>query len=191
MHEFAEYMFTDAVQAAQQRYGSRQHNERFAGIAGPNNALTEREAAFIAERDTFYMATVNENGWPYVQHRGGPPGFLHVLGPNRLAFADFRGNTQLISAGNVTVNDRVSLILMDYPRRRRLKIIGRLRFDELEDTDESTVRALVNDEYKARSERIATIDVVAFDWNCPQHITQRFTDAEWRDIERASAGDKK
>ena len=100
-HQFAEIMFTDGVKAAQEEYGSRSHNKRFAGIAGPNDRLTDRETKFVAQRDTFYMATVNENGWPYVQHRGGPPGFLRVIDPTQLAYADFRGNTQLISVGNV------------------------------------------------------------------------------------------
>ena len=119
-HQFAEIMHTRSVKAAQEQYGSREDNERFALKAGPNNELTERESAFIQTRDTFYLANVNEDGWPYVQHRGGPPGFLRVLTPNRLAYADFRGNRQLISVGNVAINDRVSLILMDYPKRRRL-----------------------------------------------------------------------
>ena len=93
-------------------------------MAGPNDELGDTEADFIAQRDTFYMATVNEDGWPYVQHRGGPPGFLRVIGPKCLAYADFRGNTQLVSVGNVSTNARVSLILMDYPIGRRLKILG-------------------------------------------------------------------
>jgi len=158
-HQFAGIMFTDGVKAAQEEYGSRARLERFAEIAGPNAELTNREADFIAQRDTFYMATVNEDGWPYVQHRGGPPGLLRVLAPTRLAFADFRGNTQLVSVGNVSKNDRCSLILMDYPNRRRLKILGRMR--------------------------VVFIDVAAFDWNCPQHITQRYTQEEWESLDSA------
>ena len=168
-HQFAEIMFTDGVKAAQEQYGSRARLERFTSMAGPNDELGEREAEFIAERDTFYLATVNEDGWPYVQHRGGPPGFLRVLGPKQIAYPDFRGNTQLVSVGNVSSNDRVSLILMDYPNKRRLKILGHMRVEE--STFELT-------EYRAQVERLVHIDVVAFDWNCPQHITQRYTEAE-------------
>ena len=169
-HQFAELMFTENVKAAQEQYGSRARLERFTAMAGPNDELTDREAAFIAERDTFYMATINEDGWPYVQHRGGPPGFLRVLGPKSLAYADFRGNTQLVSVGNVAGNDRVSLILMDYPNRRRLKILGRMR---VENSGEELP------DYVAKVERTVYIDVAAFDWNCPQYITPRYTEAEF------------
>lgn len=169
-HEFAELMFTESVKAAQERYGSRARLERFTAMVGSNNQLTDREADFIAERDTFYMATVNEDGWPYVQHRGGPPGFLRVLGPKSLAYADFRGNSQLLSVGNVAVNDRVSLILMDYPNRRRLKIIGHMRVEH-SGTDLP--------DYAAKVERTVYIDVAAFDWNCPQYITERYTAPEF------------
>lgn len=185
MHEFAEYMFTDAVMAAQQRYGSRENYERFTKIAGPNNELTDREIRFIAARDTLYMASVNENGWPYVQHRGGPPGFLRVLNEKKLAYADFRGNAQLISAGNVSVDDRVSLILVDYARRKRLKLIGHLSFVDITEADADLISAVTDRSYKASIERIATIDVVAFDWNCPQHIQQRYTAAEWEAMTQA------
>ena len=169
-HPFAELMFTKSVQAAQEQYGSRARLERFTSMAGPNDELGERESAFIAERDTFYMATVNEDGWPYVQHRGGPPGFLRVLGPKNLVYADFRGNAQLVSVGNVASNDRVSLILMDYPNRRRLKILGHMRVENAD---------IELPDYKAIVERLVHIDVVAFDWNCPQYITQRYTESEF------------
>jgi len=169
-HQFAEKMFTKGVKAAQEQYGSRARLERFTSMAGPNDELGERESAFIAERDTFYLATVNEDGWPYVQHRGGPPGFLRVLGPKRLAYPDFRGNTQLVSVGNVSSNDHVSLILMDYPKQRRLKILGHMRVED-------SAKGLPN--YGAKVERLVTIEVVAFDWNCPQYITQRYTESEF------------
>jgi predicted pyridoxine 5'-phosphate oxidase superfamily flavin-nucleotide-binding protein len=180
-HQFAEIMFTDGVKAAQEQYGSRARLERFTSMAGPNDSLSEREAGFIAERDTFYMATVNQDGWPYVQHRGGPRGFLRTLGPKRLAYADFRGNTQLVSVGNVSGNDRVSLILMDYPNRRRLKILAHMRVENayaVSAEDRASVELL---EYVAQVERIVFLDVVAFDWNCPQHITQRYTQAEFEE----------
>lgn len=178
-HHFAEIMFTEDVMAAQEQYGSRARLERFTAMAGPNNALSEREASFIAERDTFYMATVNQDGWPYVQHRGGPPGFLRTLGPKRLAYADFRGNTQLVSVGNAASNNRVSIILMDYPNRRRLKLLGRLSVENAATVCSDDLAAVALHEYDARVERVVFIEVVAFDWNCPQHITPRFTQAEF------------
>jgi len=180
-HQFAEIMFTEGVKAAQEQYGSRARLERFTSMAGPNDCLSDREAQFIAKRDTFYMATVNEDGWPYVQHRGGPPGFLRTLNPRRLAYADFRGNTQLVSVGNVASNDRVSLILMDYPNRRRLKIIGYMRAENADTVAEEDLAAVELPDYSAQVERVVYIDVVAFDWNCPQHITQRFTQSEFEE----------
>lgn len=178
-HQFAEIMFTDGVRKAQEEYGSRERLERFTSMAGPNDELTSREADFIAARDTFYMATVNEDGWPYVQHRGGPAGFLRVLGPKRLAYADFRGNTQLVSVGNVASNNRVSLILMDYPNRRRLKILGRMRVEAAAGAPAEDLAAIEIPDYRAQVERIVYIDVAAYDWNCPQHITPRYTESEW------------
>ena len=180
-HHFADIMFTEGVKAAQEQYGSRARLERFTSMAGPNDELSEREAGFIAERDTFYMASVNEDGWPYVQHRGGPTGFLRTLDPKRLAYADFRGNTQLVSVGNVSSNDRVSLILMDYPNRRRLKILGHMRVQNADAVSAEDRAAVELAEYGAQVERVAYIDVVAFDWNCPQHITQRYTPAEFEE----------
>ncbi len=178
-HQFAELMFTDSVKAEQETYGSRARLQRFAEMAGPNDEFSSREASFIAERDTFYMATVNNDGWPYVQHRGGPAGFLRVLGPTQLAYADFRGNTQLVSVGNVTTNDRVSLILMDYPNRQRLKILGHMRVANAQDVPADDLAAVELPDYRALVERVVYIDVAAFDWNCPQHITQRFTETEF------------
>ncbi len=178
-HRFADITFTDNVKAAQEHNGSRPHNERLQSNFGPNDRLGPREVAFIAARDTFYLATVSETGWPYVQHRGGPPGFLRVTGPQQLAYADFRGNTQLITVGNASGNDRCSLILMDYTKRRRLKILGHLRVEDAASVDAGTLAAVDLAGYKARVERVVTIEVVAFDWNCPQHITQRYTEAEF------------
>jgi len=178
-HRFADLTFTASVKAAQEHYGSRPHNERLQEQFGPNDNLTARETDFIAKRDTFYLATVGETGWPYVQHRGGPPGFLKVLGQNQLAYADFRGNTQLISVGNAAENDRCSLILMDYPKRRRLKVLGHLRVEDASLIDVADLEKVALPEYKARVERVVFIDVVAFDWNCPQHITQRYTEVEF------------
>ncbi len=140
-------------------------------------AFTENEEAFIAERDSFYMASVSETGWPYVQHRGGPPGFLKVIDETTLAFADFRGNRQYISVGNLDANDRVALILVDYPRRARLKILAHAERLAL-DAEPGLLERVSDPGYRARPERIFRLKLSAFDWNCPQHIVPRFTQAE-------------
>ena len=175
-YAFLETLSTPSIKAAQEAKGSGEFWAKFAGhrdFAG----LTDAEAEFIAMRDSFYMATVAENGWPYVQHRGGPPGFLRVLDSRTLAFADFRGNRQYISVGNLAANDRVALILMDYPGRRRLKLLGHIEVKDLE-TDVKLAQKIAITGYKARVERAMVIHLIAFDWNCPQHLTQRFTEAE-------------
>lgn len=175
-HKYLSTLFTDDVKAAQAENGSRLGYSRFDGPAEADE-LTEAEADFIAVRDSFYMATVSENGWPYIQHRGGPAGFLKVLDSRTLAFADFRGNRQYISVGNIKHDDRVSLFLMDYPRQGRLKILGRMQAVDLADKPD-LAEALAMPDCKAKVERAFVIKVEAFDWNCPQHITQRFTLAE-------------
>ena len=182
-HRFADLMFTESVKGEQAYYGSREHNARLQENFGPNDRLTSREAEFISQRDSFYMATVTETGWPYVQHRGGPPGFLKVPSPGQIAFADFRGNTQLISVGNALADDRVSLILMDYPKRRRLKILGRLQVEDVRDFSPEDRAQIHSADYRAFVERVFLIDVAAFDWNCPQHITQRYTATEYADLQ--------
>ena len=186
-HQFADITFTESVKAVQDQYGSRAQNERLHQNFGPNDQLTSREIDFITHRDTFYLATVNENGWPYVQHRGGPPGFVKVLGANQLAYADFRGNTQLISVGNLSKDDRCSLILMDYPNRRRLKILGHMHVEDARTDSPDVVAQIELSDYRAIVERVALIDVIAFDWNCPQHITQRYTETEIEDQLRMRA----
>lgn len=140
-------------------------------------AFTANEEAFIAARDSFYMASVSETGWPYVQYRGGPPGFLKVIDETTLAFADFRGNRQYISVGNLDANDRVALILVDYPRRARLKILAHAERLTL-DADPALLKKVIDPSYRARPERIFRLRLAAFDWNCPQHIVPRFTEAE-------------
>ncbi|KPK08577.1 MAG: hypothetical protein AMJ64_02985 [Betaproteobacteria bacterium SG8_39] len=177
-HRFADIAFTDAVKAAQTRFGTRAQMARLAQLGGPNDALGARETEFIAARDSVYLATVSETGWPYLQHRGGPAGFLKVLGPRELAFADFGGNRQFVSVGNATGNDRVALFLMDYAGRRRLKLLGRLTMQALSETPPALAAALALPGYSARVERTARIAVEAFDWNCPQHITPRYSEAE-------------
>jgi len=138
------------------------------------DVLSEREIAFIMARDSFYIASVSEDGWPYIQHRGGPAGFLRWIGDNRIGFADYSGNRQYLSAANVAADDRVSLFLMDYPNRRRLKLIGHAHRHE----NPGTIAALKMPDYAADAESAFVVDVIGFDWNCPQHITPRFTEAQ-------------
>lgn len=174
---FSEIAFTPAVRAFQSRMGSRGGYAALDDDEERGNALTPREAEFIAARDGFYQATVGEGGWPYVQFRGGPVGFLRVLDERTIGYADFRGNVQYISAGNLSVDDRVAIILMDYAARRRLKIWGRARLVDAS-RDRDLIGRLEMPAYRARVERAVVITVEAFDWNCPQHITPRFTEAE-------------
>jgi len=176
-HRFAEIAFTDAVKAQQVRHGMRVAPGKQAGHASAPDRLGPREAEFIGARDSFYMATVSETGWPYLQHRGGPPGFLRVLDGGTLGFADFRGNRQYVSTGNLSVDDRVALILLDYAGRRRLKLLGRARIVDVAE-DAGLVERLHPPGYVARAERAVFIAVEAFDWNCPQHITVRYSEAE-------------
>jgi len=169
--------FTPAVRELQSRVGSREAYAAFEGGDGSPNPLTAEEVEFIQARDGFYQASVSETGWPYVQFRGGPQGFLKVLDPNTVAYADIRGNVQYISAGNLAGNDRVALMLMDYANRRRLKILGRARLVDAKEVP-ALAASLAMPHYRARVERAVVIRVEGYDWNCPQHITPRFTRAE-------------
>ena len=173
---FLDIAATPSVQAAQAANGSRE-TWTAAGADRTFDRFTENEAAFIAARDSFYMASVSETGWPYVQHRGGPAGFLKLLDDKTLAFADFRGNRQYISLGNSAANDRVGLILMDYPQRARMKIYAHIEARDLAADPELAARVAVPG-YRAKAERAFVLHLDAFDWNCPQHITPRFTAAE-------------
>lgn len=169
---FPEIAFTPTVRRHQAAHGSAKAYERMLSAEAPrDDALGPEEAAFVAARDGFYQATVSETGWPYVQFRGGPAGFLKVLDAKTVAYADFRGNRQYLSVGNLATDDRVALILMDYPNRRRLKILGRARIDE----DPGRIAALTVPGYRGRPERAVVIEVAGLDWNCPQHIPQRLT----------------
>ena len=174
---FATISFTESVKAAQTRYGTRENNQRFELSEDPRNQLGELEAEFIQTRDSFYMATISENDWPYVQHRGGPAGFIRVLDARTIGFADFKGNRQYISVGNLNANARTSLILMDYPNRRRLKLWGTTRITHEEDEPELVARLTIP-QYQGRVERGIIIQVEAVEWNCPQHITPRYSEAE-------------
>ena len=178
---FADISFTDSVRAAQARYGSRTHMEGFERASDPRNSLREADIAFISTRDSFYQASVGENGWPYVQHRGGPAGFLRVLDARTIGYADFSGNAQYISVGNINADERVSLILMDYPRRRRLKLWGRARIVHADDAPDVMAQLTLPAHlppYPAEVERGVLIHIEAIEWNCPQHITPRYTEAE-------------
>jgi predicted pyridoxine 5'-phosphate oxidase superfamily flavin-nucleotide-binding protein len=175
-YDFLDLATTPAVRAAQEANGASEYWASFKGDR-PSDRFTEAEAAFIAGRDSLYMATVSESGWPYVQHRGGPPGFIRILDDKTLAIPDFRGNRQYISTGNLAANDRAALILMDYPHRRRLKIYAHVEARDLA-ADPELVTKLALPEYRAKVERGLIIHLVAFDWNCPQHIVPRFSEAE-------------
>lgn len=169
--KYLETYFTPPVVAAQQHYYGRSQKLPPQPECDP---LGDEEREFIARRDSFYLATVSDNGWPYVQHRGGGPGFLQVVSPTQLGFADYKGNRQLLSTGNVAGNDRVALFLMDYGRRERLKILGRARVEDAR-LHPALVQQLAAAEDQALVERVFLIDVVSFDWNCPKYITPRFT----------------
>ena len=172
--KYMQLVLTPAVQQAQDKYFGKHQVVEHAPDTDP---LTPDEAEFIASRDSFYMATVSETGWPYVQHRGGPPGFVKVLGPNLIGFADFKGNRQLVSTGNLDITDRVALFMMDYPRRTRLKLLGHARvLDARKHPD--LVDLLAPVPLRSKVERLFLIEVISYDWNCPQYITPRFTAAE-------------
>lgn len=179
---FLDIAITPSVLEAQRKMGADQLWTDFEGDR-PSDRFTENEAAFIADRDSFYMASVSDTGWPYVQHRGGPAGFLKVLDPQTLAFADYAGNRQYISTGNLTANDHACLFLVDYPRRARLKIYARVEIVGLT-ADPDLTTAVQTPGYRARLERIYKLRLAAFDWNCAQHITPRFTQAQITDAVR-------
>lgn len=182
-HRFAEILFTDSVRATQDRYGTRAHNARLEQNGGPNTVLTEREIEFIEARDGFYLATVTETGWPYIQFRGGPRGFVKAIDERTLGYADFRGNLQYISMGNLAANDRVALFFMDYRNRVRLKLLGRARVEDVARNPELAAR-LEMPSYRAQVERAVRVAVEAYDWNCARHIAPKFAED---DVERMLA----
>lgn len=172
--KYLELMFTDSVRRAQ-----RQHYGRAGNIVGApeRDPLGQAEAEFIAAKDSFYLGSISETGWPYIQHRGGPPGFLRMVNETTLAFADYKGNRQLITTGNVSVNHRVALFLMDYLNRTRLKILGHARVEDARSHPE-LVAQLAEPGMQPVTERLVFIDVVSFDWNCPKYITPRYSAEE-------------
>ena len=176
--KYLETMMTESVRRAQQQYY---------GLAAKITDTPERdplgdsEVEFIAARESFYLGTTSETGWPYIQHRGGPRGFLQLINPTTLIFADYQGNRQLLSTGNLAVNDRVSLFLMDYPNRTRLKILGHARVEDAK-LHPNLAAQLTSPSMRARVERIVFIEVVSFDWNCPKYITPRFSLEEVEEV---------
>ncbi len=177
-NKYMDIAFTRSVRAEQEAQGPRNSYAKREAGEETNATMGAEEMGFIVARDSFYMASVGETGWPYVQHRGGPSGFLKILDDKTLGFADFRGNRQYVSVGNLTADDRVSLFFMDYANRTRLKMFGRVKFTE----DPAILERLALPDYPARVERGVLITVEAFDWNCPQHITPRFTEAEMESL---------
>ena len=172
--KYLDLSFTESVSRAQKQYYGRAGNIADAPERDP---LGEAEAEFITARDSFYMGSVSESGWPYIQHRGGPQGFLRVVNEKTLAFADYKGNRQLLTTGNVSVNDRVALFLMDYQNRARLKILGHARVEDAREHPE-LVTQITDLKMRSAVERLVFIDVVSFDWNCPKYITPRYSAEE-------------
>jgi len=168
---FMQTVLTPSVLAAQEHYFGR---HAALPSAPERDPFTDEERVFIEARDSFYMATITEHGWPYLQHRGGRPGFLRVVSPMQLAFADYKGNRQMLSTGNLAANDRVALFLMDYPRKERLKILGHARAEDARAHPEF-VAQFAEPDARGVVERIFLVDVLSFDWNCPKYITPRFT----------------
>jgi predicted pyridoxine 5'-phosphate oxidase superfamily flavin-nucleotide-binding protein len=175
-HKYAQIAFTEQVRQVQIEQNSRSGYARMDMGADYNYLLSDYEAAFIQDRDSFYMASVSETDWPYIQHRGGPKGFMRVLDESTIGFADFKGNRQYVSMGNFRGNDRVALFFMDYPNRQRLKLMGRIKL--VADDDWELLARLETNGYRASVERAFVIHVEAFDWNCPQHITPRYSEQE-------------
>ncbi len=174
---YLQLLSSDAVKAAQVEHGSRASYARHEGAGEGPDPLGPAEIAFLQARDSFYMATVGADGWPYIQHRGGPAGFVRILSEHRFGFADFRGNRQYISLGNLRSDGRAAFFFMDYANRTRLKVMGRVREADLA-SDAGLAAALADPSYRARVERALVVEVEAFDWNCPQHIEPRFTAAQ-------------
>lgn len=173
---FASIAFTDEVKTLQEKYGSRANYERVEKrhiVEG----LTENEFDFISQRDSFYMASIGENGFPYIQHRGGPKGFVKMIDANTIGFIDFSGNKQYITVGNLVTNKNVSLFMIDYPAKARLKLYAKAEIIELNKRPE-LLKQLVLEDYPSKPERMMLLHIEAYDWNCPQHITPRFTEEE-------------
>lgn len=182
---YSQLAFSDAARVLQEQFGSRHVYEQ-AEKQNMVDGLTDNEVRFIANQDHLYMASIGENGFPYIQHRGGPRGFVKVLDDQTLAFVDFSGNKQYISAGNLSTNPNVSIIMVSYPHRARLKLYAVARTVQLSEEPELFTR-IDPSGYKHRPERMIVLNIQAYDWNCPQHITPRYTSEE---IEQAFASQR-
>jgi hypothetical protein len=179
---FQELAFTPRVKEQQQEHGSRRQYERMEQTAPPGNTLGPAEQDFLQRRDSFYIASVSETGWPYMQHRGGPKGFVRVINPALIGFADLRGNKQYVSLGNFGHDSRVCLFFMDYPYQSRLKILGRVEVHEHDPEAPALIESFRPVDKSEVIERVILIHIEAFDWNCPQHITPRYTMEELQDV---------
>jgi len=182
MARFHELAFTPLVKAQQLQHNSRRQYERMELASALGGHLGPDEQAFLTLRDSFYMASVSETGWPYVQHRGGVKGFVKILGPSLLGFADLRGNKQYISLGNFQHDSRVALFFMDYPNQTRLKILGRVEVHEHDEKAPALIESFRPTDKSDIIERVILIHVEGFDWNCPQHITPRYTIEELQEV---------
>ncbi|MDC8103393.1 pyridoxamine 5'-phosphate oxidase family protein [Chryseobacterium sp. PTM-20240506] len=177
---YANTAFTEVIKAIQEQQGSRDIYERMEKQSY-RDGLTEVEKGFISGMDSFYLASFGENGFPYIQHRGGPKGFVKVIDKETLGMIDFSGNKQYISVGNIVTNNKVSLIMMSYPMRARLKIYAKAEVIEIED-DPALFKELKPNDYKFKPERMLIFRIEAYDWNCPQHIIPRYTESEITEI---------
>lgn len=178
-HSYLELFFTKAVQDYQQQKGSHHAYAHYIRKQRHQGALTDNEKQFISDRDSFYIATISESGWPYLQHRGGPRGFVKVIDDHTIGYADYAGNRQYITSGNLTTNHRISLIFMDYPNQARLKVAGTMQL--VDDSNWSLMAELEPTDYPAVVERGYVITVTGYDWNCPRHIPRRYTAEEFEE----------
>lgn len=178
--KFASLAFSDEAKLLQQKFGSRKAYERLENQTA-EDGLTKYEIDFVSKRDSFYMASIGEKGFPYIQHRGGPKGFIKVIDANTIGFLDFSGNKQFITVGNLATHNNVALILMDYPARARLKIYAKAEIVEL-NANPTFLKLLALENYAARAERMFLLHIEAFDWNCPQHIAPRYTVEEIEEV---------
>lgn len=183
---YGQLAFTAAIKKMQEEAGSRSAYDRMEKKAVVDG-LTDNEINFISDRDSFYMASFGENEYPYIQHRGGPAGFIKVIDNKTIGIVDFSGNRQYISTGNISKNEKVALIMVSYPQRARLKLYAKAKIVDLEE-DKALYDLLKPEDYKFRPERMMLFDIQAYDWNCPQHITPRYTTDE---IEQALLPQKK
>jgi len=180
-NKYLEIAVTDGVKRLQERLGSRAAYARREGGPTIHQKLGPEEISFIEARDTFFLASVSETGWPYVQHRGGPKGFLKVLDQSTIGFPEFSGNRQYLSFGNILRDPRVSLLLLDFRRQERLKIFGRATLAEHVENPE-LFQHLETENLPSKVERGIIIQVEAFDWNCSQYIEPRFSEEEVREL---------